>query len=170
MFLRGTVVVALAAGIAAPALAAGPYDLAERRFLDEVADPTWFVVESGRAVLDRLEHDSQLGELAQRMMKEHRAIYVTLAELGEEVDVAVSKELDQRFTETMTGLESLEGEDDFTRAWLDVQMEIHREIIEAFERHAAEAGASPKMREIIEDHLPHLREHLARVEALRGRG
>lgn len=170
MFLRGTAAVALAACIAVSALAAGPYDTVERRFLDEVADPTWFVVESGRAVLDRLEHDSQLGELAQRMMEEHREIYVTLAELGEEVDVPVSRELDERFTETMTGLESLEGDEDFTRAWLDVQVEIHREIIGAFERHAGQAEASLKMREIIEDHLPHLREHLARVEALRGPG
>ncbi|MDF1585036.1 DUF4142 domain-containing protein [Marinimicrococcus flavescens] len=160
---------ALTAGIAASTLAAGPYDDAEWRFLDEVADPNWFVVESGRAVLDRLEHDSRLGQLAQHMMEEHREIYVTLAELGEEVDVPVSKELDQRFAETMTGLESLEREDDFTRAWLDVQVEVHREIIEAFERHAGEAGASPKTRDIIGDYLPHLREHLARVEALRGR-
>ncbi len=128
-------------------------------------------VEQARAVVDRL--DGEAKRFAEIMIREHGATIERLDKLSRELgveprDSELKRELVRRSRQVVGTLRDA-GDDELSRAYIDSQIEMHRQALEVIDGKLLPAARDEQRLEAaFKEMREHVAAHLRHVERLRG--
>jgi putative membrane protein len=138
--------------------------MSEAAFMQAVANADAFEIQSSELAAARAARP-EVKELAQMMMRDHRATTSELAALAVRISLTPpSPQLDAAQNASLALLRSKNGAA-FDDAYLDAQVEAHENAVRTFESYVAGAQAGP-LRDWASITLPRLRAHLSSMQAL----
>lgn len=135
-----------------------PGDFVERATAKGIAE-----IEAGRLALETSEND-RVQSFAQTMIDDHTRLNEKLKSLAREKNLEVADDatlMDQGKAMIM----QLRDGDGFDRHYMGNQVNAHEQSIELYEE-ASQNLADQELRELAEESLPKLREHLAHAQEL----
>jgi putative membrane protein len=125
-----------------------------------------FAVLSSDLALKRAT-DPKVKEFAKRMATEHRVFNDKLKSAVQSAHLPPPPTgIDPNQQEVMDQLSTARGRD-FDRAYVDAQVNAHKEAVELFSTYARE-GDDPELKPFAQQTLPALEEHLKHVQTLKG--
>ncbi|MGK7870715.1 DUF4142 domain-containing protein [Falsiroseomonas sp. E2-1-a20] len=121
-----------------------------------------FEIQSSQILLEKSTHP-QIREFAQDMITAHTAMSAEMRSMPEATTRQPASG-DDRMQAKLASLRGYEG-DDLNRWYVQMQVEAHREAVTIFESYA-ENGEVGALKAFAQKHLPAIRMHLQRAEAL----
>jgi putative membrane protein len=165
------IVAAAMLSISAVALAPSPVlaqaskaSLSETEFVRMAASGDMFEIESGKLALSNAD-DPQIKQFAQKLIDDHTAASKKLMSLTDKKPPAT---LDKKHADMLQKLKAASGKE-FTRAFVSMQVQAHKEAIDLFERYSKD-GDDAKLKAFATQTLPGLRAHLQEVQKLQKNG
>jgi putative membrane protein len=143
--------------------AVAPLPAADRRFLEEAVELGAAEVQSAQLALQRSGNE-RIRDFAEHMVDEHGSSNEQLIRIARDAGVSPPSDTNPQRTHLLDRLNRLSGAE-FDRAFIAMQVEMHREALELFERQARE-GQHAELRTIADEKVPLLREHLQSAQAL----
>jgi putative membrane protein len=111
--------------------------------------------------------DSAVKEFAERMISDHNAMNQQWAALAQKNDMKITVDFSAAGKQSAERLEDLSGAA-FDQAYMAEVIRHHEQDLAAFQRMAASAG-SPEVRQLANDGVPTIREHLALAQQVGSR-
>jgi putative membrane protein len=136
---------------------------ADQQFLTEAIRLGAAEVQSAQLALQRSD-DERVRDYAEHMIDEHGPANQELIGMARDAGILPPSDTDPDRTQALDSLNKLSGKG-FDRAFLAMQVEMHREALEIFERQARE-GRHQGLRELASAKVPVLREHLQSAQAM----
>lgn len=138
--------------------------LTDELFVTKAGQANLHEIQLSRMALERASNDATR-QLAQQMIDDHTQANAELARVAAQLKVAPPEQLDM---EQQTAMSRLDGEqpDDFDGEYVDQMREGHERAIALYASAAEAESVSPPLRQLADQLLPKLRQHLEAVETL----
>lgn len=131
-------------------------------FVERATIGDTFEIQSSQILLEKSTHP-QIRQFAQDMVAAHTAMSAELRALPE-ASTRQPSTGDDPMQAKLARLRGYQG-DDLNRWYMQMQVEAHREAVTLYESYA-QNGEVPALKAYAQKHLPALRAHLQRAEAL----
>ncbi len=129
----------------------------DRHFLMEAAQGGLMEVQLGQYAAQHAD-SADVKSFGQRMVTDHSAANAKVVDLAKDKGVKLPTKLDKKHQKMMDKLTDKQGRD-FDKAYMQAMLRDHKEDIEAFEKQAKK-GDDAQVKQLANDILPTLREHL----------
>lgn len=136
-------------------------------FVTKAASGGMFEVESSKLAVEKAKRDD-VKSFAQKMVTDHGKANADLQSMAQKVGVKVPDKMEPKHQAQVEKLNKT-GAESFDKAYLDAQIEAHKESVALFQNYA-KSGDQPDLKQFAEKTLPTLQEHQRMAQDLARQG